>query len=41
MGSTKENGRFRGRFLFCILVPDVRPKRELSGHEIQARTGRA
>lgn len=38
MRSPKENGRLRGRFLFCVLEPDVRPKRELSSHVDQALT---
>jgi hypothetical protein len=32
MLSTKENGRLRGRPLFCVLEPSVRPKRELLSH---------
>jgi hypothetical protein len=39
MRSTKENGRFRGRLLFCVLEPSVRPKRELLNHVTQALTG--
>lgn len=38
MGSTKENGRLRGRPLFCVLEPSVRPKRELLSHVTQALT---
>lgn len=33
MNSTKENGRLRGRLLFCVLEPGVRPKRELPSLE--------
>lgn len=40
MNSTKENGRLRGRLLFCVLEPDVRPKRELPSHVTQALTGK-
>jgi hypothetical protein len=40
MPSTKENGRLRGRLLFCVLVPSVRPKRELLDHVAQALTGK-
>jgi hypothetical protein len=39
MHSTKENGRFRGRLLFCVLGSSVRPKRELLNHVAQALTG--
>lgn len=38
MRDTKENDRFRGRFLFCVLELDVRPKRELPNHITQALT---
>jgi hypothetical protein len=41
MANTKENGRFRGRLLFCVLELDVRPKRELPSHVTQALTGRS
>lgn len=40
MGSTKENGRLRGRLLFCVLEPSVRPKRELLNYVTQALTGK-
>jgi hypothetical protein len=36
--NTKENGRLRGRPLFCVLEPSVRPKRELPNHVFQALT---
>lgn len=38
MRDTKENGRLRGRLLYCVLEPDVRPKRDLSSHGAQAPT---
>lgn len=38
MPSTKENGRLRGRLLFCVLESSVRPKRELLNHIAQALT---
>lgn len=38
MRSTKENGRLRGRLLFCVLEPSVRPKRELLNLIAQALT---
>lgn len=38
MASTKDNGRLRGRLLFGVLEPSVRPKRELLNHVIQALT---
>jgi hypothetical protein len=38
MRSAKENGRLRGRLLFCVLEPSVRRKRELLSHVAQART---
>lgn len=41
MGDTKENGRLRGRLLFCVLELDVRPKRELPSVHVQALTGRS
>lgn len=37
--NTKANGRVGGRFLFCVLASDVRPKRELPNQLIQALTG--
>lgn len=39
MASTKENGRLRGRLLFCVLELSVRPKRELPSFLNQALTG--
>lgn len=41
MPDPKENGRLRGRFLFCVLGPSVRPKREQLSHRFQALTGKA
>jgi hypothetical protein len=41
MSATKENGRLRDRLLFCVLEPDVRPKRELPSHVTQALTERS
>jgi hypothetical protein len=41
MPGTKENGRLRGRLLFCVLEPSVRPKRELLNHVTQALTSRS
>lgn len=41
MRDTKENGRLRGRLLFCVLELDVRPKRELPSHVVQALTERS
>ncbi|CAB3802297.1 hypothetical protein LMG28138_05168 [Pararobbsia alpina] len=38
MPGTKENGRLRGRLLFCVLEPSVRPKREQPSHVTQALT---
>lgn len=38
MTSTKENGRLRGRLLFCVLEPGVHPKRELQSNLTQALT---
>lgn len=38
MHSTKENGRLRGRPLFCVLESSVRPKRVLLNHIAQALT---
>lgn len=38
MPSTKENGRLRGRLLFCVLAPSVRPKRELLNRIAQVLT---
>lgn len=35
---TKENGRLRGRLLFCVLALDVRPERELPSRFFQALT---
>lgn len=38
MDNTKENGRLRGRLLFCDLESDVCQKRELSVYVFQAPT---
>lgn len=40
MTNTKENGRLRGRPLFCVLELDVRPKRELPSSLFQALTSK-